>query len=472
MTWTPRWWRSKSPRQDLYAEYAATLFFDANIVLEGKPFAQLPWTEIHAEGPILVLFLPQVLREIDDKKRDARLGVIARNFSRTISPATILGSPPVTIFAGPPRVDASLAVCSKIRWDQFDDFDSAEGDSRVVAELLHAKDPPMDRRLLVSGDLNPVAKASRHGVRTLHASSTWLRPREMSKAERELQGIRQKQAEREAAAPKLSVTFAVPDDAPIEIMRVHALPADRKTQLQERIIQLNPKRSQASGDRFSPRALGIGLDHTLDKRYAHFLDQTVPAFVRSLEYNLEREYGQFQFSIEIKNTGTQPARRLVVDIRFEEGWLNHHFVVPRSRFPVSPHPRAHAHHFAFPNIEPIPRPHKPHDFHFSEPPAKSALAIAQCADFRHGTSWTFQGAAWANPRSSGPFKFRIELDADGLDEPMVYEREVNIQITEAQCEDLLDLATGKRLRTSRIEPALHAALESNRLHEVEIESDD
>ena len=472
MTWKLWWRRRRSQPKDPYAGYAATIFLDANIVLEGKPFAELPWSEIHSEGPILVLFLPQVLREIDDKKRDARLGMIARNFSRIISPATILGSRPVTLFLGPPQVDATLAVCTKIPWDLYDEFDIAEGDSRVVAELLHAKDPPIERRLLVSGDVNPVAKASRRGVRTLHASSTWLRPREMSKAERELQGIRQKQAEREASAPKLNVTFSIPDDAPIEILRVKALTSDQRSQLQERILQLNPKRSQASASRFGPRSLGIGLDHTLDKRHARYVEQTVPGFVRSLEENLEREYGQFPFSIEIENVGTQPARRLVVDIRVEEGWINDRIVIPQTRFPGSPYPRDNPYYFDFPKIDPIPRPHKPHDFYFSEEPAKGTLAIAQCADFRHGTSWTFQGSAWADPRSAGTFKFRVEVDADGLDEPLVQERVVNIRVTEAQCEELVDLATGKRLRPSRIESALQTALKSDRLHDLEIESDD
>ena len=68
MTWKLWWRRRRSHPKDPYAGYAATIFLDANIVLEGKPFAELPWSEIHSEGPILVLFLPQVLREIDDKK--------------------------------------------------------------------------------------------------------------------------------------------------------------------------------------------------------------------------------------------------------------------------------------------------------------------------------------------------------------------------------------------------------------------
>lgn len=48
-------------------------FLDANIVLEGKPVAELPWTEIATAGLIRVLIVPKVMDEIDAKKRDGRL---------------------------------------------------------------------------------------------------------------------------------------------------------------------------------------------------------------------------------------------------------------------------------------------------------------------------------------------------------------------------------------------------------------
>lgn len=44
-------------------------FLDANIVLEGKPVADLPWEDLATEGLIRVLIVPKAMEEIDAKKR-------------------------------------------------------------------------------------------------------------------------------------------------------------------------------------------------------------------------------------------------------------------------------------------------------------------------------------------------------------------------------------------------------------------
>ncbi len=38
-------------------------FLDTNIILEGKPLQELPWSEVDPVGAILVLFTPTVLSE-------------------------------------------------------------------------------------------------------------------------------------------------------------------------------------------------------------------------------------------------------------------------------------------------------------------------------------------------------------------------------------------------------------------------
>jgi hypothetical protein len=38
-----------------YDDYIAKAFLDANIILECRPLAELPWQEINADGPILAL---------------------------------------------------------------------------------------------------------------------------------------------------------------------------------------------------------------------------------------------------------------------------------------------------------------------------------------------------------------------------------------------------------------------------------
>jgi len=82
------------------------VFLDTNIVLEGRPLADLPWGQLGASGPLLVYFVPKFLSEIDGKKRDGRLGEKARAFNRWISPLA--------------TSDAELLICDTPRVDPID----------------------------------------------------------------------------------------------------------------------------------------------------------------------------------------------------------------------------------------------------------------------------------------------------------------------------------------------------------------
>jgi transposase len=53
---------------------------DSMVALEAKPLASLPWQEIDSAGPIPVLIVPQVMKEIDKRKRDGGLGKRARSW--------------------------------------------------------------------------------------------------------------------------------------------------------------------------------------------------------------------------------------------------------------------------------------------------------------------------------------------------------------------------------------------------------
>src|SRR5947207_1845804 len=114
--------------------YSTILFMDSMVALEAKPLEVLPWHEIDAAGPILVLVVPQVNREIDKRKRDGRLGQRARAFNRLIAPAAESGSS-VRLREGPVIVDIALAVCDPIDWSAHKELDPDDGDARVVAEI-------------------------------------------------------------------------------------------------------------------------------------------------------------------------------------------------------------------------------------------------------------------------------------------------------------------------------------------------
>src|SRR5271168_2154456 len=131
--------------------YSTILFMDSMVALEAKPLELLPWHEIDDTGPILVLVVPQVNKEIDKRKRDGRLGQRARAFNRLIAPAAESAST-ARIYEGQLVVDIALAVCDRIDWGVLDYLDPEYGDARVVAEILHSRGIPPGRKLLFSHD--------------------------------------------------------------------------------------------------------------------------------------------------------------------------------------------------------------------------------------------------------------------------------------------------------------------------------
>jgi len=110
-----------------------TVFLDSNLVLQGKPLDELPWEQIDQEGPIEILVVPKVASEIDSKKQDGRLTVIARTFNRMIAPLALGTLAEVVIRAASPRVVLSLAYPSPINWEDYQSLEPGDSDSRVVA---------------------------------------------------------------------------------------------------------------------------------------------------------------------------------------------------------------------------------------------------------------------------------------------------------------------------------------------------
>jgi len=194
--------------------YSTVLFIDSMVVLEGKPLATMPWKEIDANGPVLVLLVPQVLDEVDKKKRDGRIGKRAREFNRLIWPAAESGNP-ARIVDGPPAVDLGIAVCGRPDWDALDDLDLERGDSRVVAQVLYVQDVPFEARVVFTQDPNVMAGASRHGLQTKRLPDHWMMDPEPSPAEKEIQRLKSRVKELEATEPELSVEIRLEGSPPV-----------------------------------------------------------------------------------------------------------------------------------------------------------------------------------------------------------------------------------------------------------------
>lgn len=422
-----------------WSKYSEVLFMDSMVALEAKPLASLPWTEIDPAGPILVLVVPQVMKEIDKRKRDGRLGKRAREFNRLIAPAAESGSA-VQISAGPPQVDIAFAQIGRIDWDALQDLDPEEGDARVVAQMLNVANVPAAVKTLFSYDNNPIAMASRYGIKARKLPENWLLEPEPSPHEKELLRLKSKVAELETTEPEieLKLEFEAPDS--LQIYRVEALDASEQYDFAARILRQNRKVSQDTG------MLGVSFmqDSSYDGEYSKYREQTVPRHSARVHRYLEEEYGQIGFKMTIDVLGHIQAENLVVTLRSSSGGLHDKFIVHPVYGPSAPRPKHYlditSRIARFPQIKP---PIGRHDIEFGVGPDGGNVIEFHCADFRHGRSWTFHGLARLDPHVESPFRITAAITASNLHGTRTEAFEQEFSVKAVKVSDLIHLEEGR-----------------------------
>lgn len=396
------------------SKYSTVLFIDSNVALEANPLPYLPWHEIDQTGPILVLAVPQALKEIDKHKHDGRVGKRARAFNRLISPAVESVSV-VRIVDGPPSVDISAAICSRIDWNELDDFDPDEGDARLVAHILYAHGVPNERKTLLSHDLNPIAMATRHGIKVIKLPDHWLMSPAPSRHEREVSQLKSRVKELEATEPQfeLEVSFGV--DGPVQLYQVQPLTEEEQPGVGVRLLSANPRQFQPN-DSFRIGAAFM-RDPNYDSRYDEYRNLILPIFASNLQTDIETYFNQIPFTLRVKNVGSVQADNLVIVLEAQSGTLHSRFVHPHLYGP--PPPKFEPHNFLSPspaiianlNAMKFPRQVGRHEMDFVTGSKRCSRVKIHCADFRQDREWTFNGIAWINPCHKPPFVLDARITA-------------------------------------------------------------
>lgn len=389
-----------------HTKYSSIVFIDSMVALQGKPLEALPWAELDAEGPVLILVIPQVNAEIDKRKRDGRLNKRARAFNRLIAPAAD-NAAPHTIAAGPPAVDIAVARCERINWELFEDLDRDEGDDRVVAQILHALDVPNDRKLLLSHDTNPISIAARHGLRRQRLPDHWLLDPEPSESEKEVQRLKLRVRELEAAQPKIEVSLDFGLAQPQRLFRIEPMPENAEKVIASRVIRQNPNQEDDSPFNFR-------RDDSYDGRYRDYLTKIVPRYTASVHRFLEVHYAQVPFTFCLKNVGNLQAESLVLRMVGKGGSLHNRFTCYPIFGPPAPKPRTFLDGISFDANSIRPSIVGRHDMQFAIGPDRSPVIETHCADFRHGRAWEFEGVAMIDPHQEGPFVIDVEVTASNM----------------------------------------------------------
>lgn len=381
-----------------FDDYKVKAFLDANIILEGRPLADLPWREIDADGPIIALMTPTAMNEVDSKKQDGRLGKRAREFNRLIG-SVAAGGPPIVIRDGGPRVELALSRASKIPWDQLDGLDPQDGDSCIVAEALHARDMNAQGKVVVSHDIKSIRLAADHDMNTLHVSDDWLRAPEPSPHDKEVQKLKNKVAEYEAKEPAFEISIEILDGEPVSVVRIEELTDAERNGIEQKILADNPKQDQVRSKLGMLSALG-NYDSSYDGRFATYL-RRIPEFMANYEQRVERLFNQARFRISVANVGKMQAENLLIEVNVSSGWLHSRYVYVSPGGPTAPTPRTISPLMVpgLHNIPTIPRRAGRHEFAFKDEPRWRSFFSVTCEDFRNTEDWAYEGIVGIDPRA-------------------------------------------------------------------------
>jgi hypothetical protein len=448
-------------------------FLDANIVLEGKPVADLPWEDVATDGLLRVLILPKAMEEIDAKKRDGRLGPHARAFNRLISRSVTSGEP-VILRAANPRVELLMATSSRIPWGDYDELDPDDGDSRIVAEALNVRNVTSENRILISHDIKPLAYARGRDLPVHQASDDWLRAPEPSPKDREIQRLKQQVAEFRKDEPTFEISIEVSDSKPLVIFEVSALDAAQTDALIAIIKRQNPRIANGTSDPFS---FINNRDRSYDGKYSTYLSKKVPDFASKFSEKLELLFNQRLVTIRVVNAGQIRADHLVVSVRTNDGWINRRVVSVSTGGPAPPVPRPdylndlYVQRSVMQNL--VPRRVGRHEFETTRQARRSSEVEASCEDFRSGQHYYFEGVI-APSSHAKPLEITVALTAKNLRGEHNKTFTLVKQIVPIEPSELVDLSTLKLKRHYPTEKEIERLLDAEEYDEIECDerSDD
>lgn len=445
-------------------------FLDANIVLEGKPVAELPWEDLATEGVVRVLIVPKAMEEIDAKKRDGRLGPHARAFNRLIAPSVIQGVP-VILRGAHPRVELQMASCSRIPWSDYDELDPDDGDSRIVAEALNVRDVVSARRLLVSHDIKPLAYARGRGLPVHQASDDWLRPPEPGPKDKEIQRLKQQVADLRKDEPTFEIEIDVSNSAPTSIYRVAPLDAEKTKALVANIRRRNPQKPNGRDD---PYGMAFGSmsdrDSGYDGKYRTYSGKLIPEFAAQYHEKLELLFNQRLLTVRVTNAGKIRADHLVVSIETSDGWINDKLVAISPDGPAPPVPRPDYlrpigfQHAMMQNL--VPRRVGRHDIEMTLRARRSRETMASCEDFRSGQVYCFEGVVLPSTTDE-PLTITVRITAKNLRGEESKTITIAKTITPVAADALVDLDSLETRQTYPTDEEFQRLLQEEAYQEIE-----
>jgi hypothetical protein len=387
---------------------------------------------------MLVLVTPTVLKEVDSKKNHPRLGDHARRFNKELR-SLLSGVEAVVIRSSPaPIVKLALAECDRIEWSTVPGLDSDEPDSRIIAEVLAARGVSLAHKTMVSNDIRPLDLARRHGLRPFHVDERWLRPKEISEAERKAATLQRQLDAIRSREPELLINFQVPP-LPISTFCVATMNQEERDELRDSVLRHNPMPRQTRDGLYAE-----GHDRSIEERYETYEKKIVPAFVDQYERKLELNFGQFEIIFGIENTGNVPAESLSIRLSISGGFVNDRYILASPSGPRPPRLRSYMDQLQRTIFSDEMRPlHQPgrHEFVVEEEPRRTKEVHFTCSDFRHGTSYKYKMTGWIDPAAAEEFSVNAVATAGNLYGSVTASVKISKNVAATSVDDLVERKT-------------------------------
>lgn len=442
--------------------YSHVLVLDTQMVLEGKPLPDLPWGLIDPVGPILLLCMPKMLSEVDQAKRDGRIGPRARKFNRMVEPA-VGAVGPVVLVDGSPRVDIALASTSRIDWDAVPDLDRDEGDDRIVGEALNAHVSDVSRLTLFGYDMRPRAAAARHGLMAMKPEESWILEPEPSPHDKENLRLRQRVRDLEETQPQVSARFELEGDEAVQLVRVKPLSQSEVRIIGEMWLEKHPAVGSSRFDMLR--------DYSYDRAYDDF-ENKVKSFGHSLHDALEKLFNQVRLRFHLANSGSIPADHLDVQFEGNGALLHQQFSAEATFLPSAPDYRpgmssvlSHGFNTSMAGI--IPKKLRRDELAFEPLTSRTQTAQLICADFRQGRSSELPLYVTLDPYRASPARIMATVTAANLSGRIPCEIEIAYTTEDVSFSDLIDASENKLLRDFRLQETVAAMINAQQYDEIE-----
>lgn len=334
-----------------------------------------------------------------------------------------------------------MAVCNRINWDDYDELDPDDGDSRIVAEALNARDVSPDHRLLVSHDIKPLAYARGRQLQVHQASDAWLRAIEPGPKDKEIQRLKQQVNEFRKDEPTFAIKIEMSDADPLYVTRLTSLSDDQKKVLTEQILAKNKPTVQ----RRDPYGLSMSMlnyDHGYEKRYEKYKTVTVPDFVKNFAKKMGVMSNQRHLTVRVQNVGQIRADHLVIEVTTNDGWINERIVFVTAFGPSAPRPRSSLTPL-YPGLRDLlPVRAGRHEFDFTTEANRSRDLVATCEDFRNGQEFYFDGVV-VPTTTSGTLEISVKVTAANMRGEVTERFSREKVIVDKDAETIVDLETLK-----------------------------